>query len=60
MALVKERLFEYFVCRSLLLCNSKLVTIEIIGFYGRRGITIQGVGQARNADVLLELSFQTP
>lgn len=61
MASVKGKLFEYFVCKLLLACGFKPVAKDgLLIFDGRPGTMIQGLGQAHNADVLLEPPFQTP
>lgn len=61
MASVKGKLFEYFVCKLLLACGFKQVAKDgLLIFDGRPGTMIQGLGQAHNADVLLEPPFQTP
>lgn len=61
MASVKGKLFEYFVCKLLLACGFKQVDKDgLLIFDGRPGTMIQGLGQAHNADVLLEPPFQTP
>lgn len=61
MASIKGKLFEYFVCKLLLACGFKQVAKDgLLIFDGGAGTMIQGLGQAHNADVLLEPPFQTP
>lgn len=61
MASVKGKLFEFFVSRLLVFCGFKPVVKDgLLVFNGKPGTMVQGLGQAHNADVLLEPPFQTP
>lgn len=61
MGSVKGKLFEFFVCKLLLTCGFRQAVEDgLLVFKGKPGTMIQGLGQAHNADVLLEPPFQTP
>lgn len=61
MASVKGKLFEFFVYKLLLFSGFKpVVPDKLLVFKGPAGTMLQGMGQAHNADVLLEPPFQTP
>ncbi len=61
MVSVKGKLFEFFVSRLLMFCGFKPVVKDgLLVFDGNPGTMVQGLGQAHNADVLLEPPFQTP
>jgi len=61
MTSVKGKLFEYFVYKLLLFSGfKKVVPDKLLVYKGAAGTMVQGLGQAHNADVLLEPPFQTP
>lgn len=61
MASLKGKLFEFFVYKLLLFSGFKpVVPDKLLVFEGPAGTMLQGMGQAHNADVLLEPPFQTP
>ena len=61
MASVKGKLFEFFVYKLLMFSGFKsVVPDKLLVFEGPAGTMLQGMGQAHNADVLLEPPFQTP
>ena len=61
MASVKGKLFEFFVYKLLVFSGFKpVVPDKLLVFKGPAGTMVHGMGQAHNADVLLEPPFQTP
>ncbi|MCC8163537.1 MAG: hypothetical protein LIO86_10360 [Lachnospiraceae bacterium] len=61
MALLKGKLFEFFVKQLLMSCGFRPVDKDgLLVYEGTAGTMVQGLGQPHNADVLLSPPVQIP